>query len=302
VAGSYVSAAGLDVRVEDSVLRLTLNAPERRNALNDSSMAALIEALQQACTDDRLRAVLLEGAGSDFCSGFDILARNAGGSPADRPRAGGPLADTARADGSLADTARAGGSPADRPRTGSIQRRLPTQANRLIPLLLDLQLPVVCAVRGWAVGIGAQLALASDFTVAAADATFWYPFVARGFTPDSGSTWLLPRVVGPALARQLLMLDRKFSGAEAAAWSIAHVAVPDEDVVSTAEGLAAQLAAGPTVALGLTKALLAAAPGHDLRRHLTEEAYAMELSSRSPDFREGLKAFTERRPPRFTGR
>jgi 2-(1,2-epoxy-1,2-dihydrophenyl)acetyl-CoA isomerase len=272
VARSYASVAGLEVRAEDAVLRLTLNAPERRNALNDGSMAALIRALEQACTDDQLRAVLLEGSGPDFCSGFDIVARNAGGPAADKPR------------------------------TGSIQRRLPAQANRLIPLLLELQLPVVCAVRGWAVGIGAQLALASDFTVAATDATFWYPFLARGFTPDSGSTWLLPRVVGPALARRLLMLDRKFSGAEAAAWGIAHVAVLDDDVVKTAEALAVELAAGPTVALGLTKALLAAAPDHDLRRQLTEEAYAMELSSRSPDFREGLKAFTERRPPRFTGR
>jgi 2-(1,2-epoxy-1,2-dihydrophenyl)acetyl-CoA isomerase len=272
VADSYASAAGLEVRVEDAVLRLTLSAPERRNALNDGSMQALIRALEQAYTDDQLRAVLLAGSGPDFCSGFDIVGRNAGGPSADKPR------------------------------TGSIQRRLPTQANHLIPLLLELQLPVVCAVRGWAVGIGAQLALASDFTVAAADATFWYPFLSRGFTPDSGSTWLLPRVAGPALARRLLMLDRKFSGAEAAAWGIAHAAVPDEDVVKTAEGLAAELAAGPTVALGLTKALLAAAPDHDLRRHLAEEAYAMELSSRSPDFREGLKAFAERRSPGFTGR
>ncbi len=272
MARGYASAAGLDVRTQGALLRLTLNAPERRNALNDASVAAFIEALEQAATDDGLRAVLLEGSGGNFCSGFDIVGRNAGGPAADKPR------------------------------TGSIQRRLPTQAHRLIPLLLELQLPVVCAVRGWAVGIGAQLGLAADFTVAAADATFWYPFLARGFTPDSGSTWLLPRVVGPALARRLLMLDRTFSGAEAAAWGIAHAAVPDEDVVKTAEDLAARLAAGPTVALGLTKALLAAAPDHDLRRHLAEEAYAMELSSRSPDFREGLKAFAERRSPGFTGR
>src|SRR5689334_2391985 len=141
MARGYASAAGLDVRTQGAVLRLTLNEPERRNALNDTSMAALVKALEQAATDDGLRAVLLEGSGRDFCSGFDIVGRNAGGPAADKPR------------------------------TGSIQRRLPTQAHRLIPLLLELQLPVVCAVRGWAVGIGAQLALASDFTVAAADAT-----------------------------------------------------------------------------------------------------------------------------------
>ncbi|MFJ6573978.1 enoyl-CoA hydratase/isomerase family protein [Streptomyces sp. NPDC091292] len=268
----YTSAQGLDIQVDDAVLRITLDNPERRNALNDVSMAAFIAALERAATDEQLRAVLLSGAGSVFCSGFDIVGRNA---------------------------ARNG---AAKPRTGSIQRRLPTQANRLIPLLLEIQLPVVCAVRGAAVGIGAQFALAADFTIAADDTRFWYPFLRRGFTPDSGSTWLLPRVVGPLRARQLLMLGREFSGREAAEWGIAHAAVPDDEVMPSAERLARELAEGPTVALGLTKALLIASADRDLRLHLADEAYAMELSSRSPDFREGLKAFAERRDPEFQGR
>ncbi|MFD0690716.1 enoyl-CoA hydratase/isomerase family protein [Actinomadura fibrosa] len=268
----YASADGLRAEARGDVLRLTLDRPGHRNTLDDVSIAALIRNLEAAATDDSVRAVLLAGAGGDFCSGFDIAGRNAA----------------------------APGAP--RPRTGSIQRRLPTQANRLIPLLLDLQLPVVCAVRGWAAGIGAQIALASDFTVTARDAVFWYPFLRRGFTPDSGSTWLLPRVVGPARARRLLMLDRKFSGEEAVEWGIAHAAVGADEVPGAAEDLAAELAAGPTVALGLTKALLNAAPDNDLRRHLAEEAYAMELSSRSPDFREGMRAFAERRAPDFGGR
>lgn len=268
----YASVPGLDVETDDAgVLRLVLNRPGRRNALDDTSMEGLIRTLEAAATDDGLRAVLLTGEGEDFCSGFDIVGRNRRGEDAPKPR------------------------------TGSIQRRMPVQANRLIPLLLELQLPVVCAVRGWAVGIGAQLALAADFTVAAEDAVFWYPFLRRGFTPDSGSTWLLPRVVGAARARELLMLDRRFDGVEAAAWGIAYKAVPATEVAGTAEALAAELAAGPTVALGLTKALLASAPDHDLRRHLGDEAYAMELSSRSPDFREGMKAFVERRKPEFGG-
>jgi 2-(1,2-epoxy-1,2-dihydrophenyl)acetyl-CoA isomerase len=267
----YEPVEGLDIAVEAAVLRLTLNAPGRRNALTDTSIAALIRALEAAATDESLRAVLITGAGTDFCSGFDIVARN-----------------------SRDNTAR--------PRTGSIQRRLPTQANRLLPLLLELQLPVVCAVRGWAVGIGAQLALAADFTVAAADALFWYPFLRRGFTPDSGSTWLLPRVVGPAKARELLILDRKLTGTQAADWGIAHVAVPADEVATVADELLARLAEGPTVATGLTKALLNAGAEQDLRRHLADEAFAMELSSRSPDFREGMKAFVERRAPSFEGR
>jgi 2-(1,2-epoxy-1,2-dihydrophenyl)acetyl-CoA isomerase len=268
----YVEADGFRAEVDGTVLMLTLDAPARRNALNDTSMTALIRVLESAATTDHLRAVLLTGAGDHFCSGFDIAGRNA------------RTADDAR------------------PRTGSIQRRLPTQANRLIPLLLELQLPVVCAVRGWAVGIGAQLALAADFTVTARDAVFWYPFLRRGFTPDSGSTWLLPRAVGSARARELLMLDRRLSGTEAAEWGIAHTAVEAADVHRTARDLADRLASSATVALGLTKALLNAAPDNDLRRHLAEEAYAMELSSRSPDFREGLKALAGKRAPEFGGR
>ncbi|MDN3357561.1 enoyl-CoA hydratase-related protein [Actinomadura sp. DC4] len=268
----YPSVEGLRADTTGAVLRLTLDRPRRRNALDDTSMAALIRHLETANTDENLRAVLLTGTGGDFCSGFDIVGRNAAGKGDARPR------------------------------TGSIQRRMPSQANRLIPLLLELQLPVVCAVRGWAVGIGAQLALASDFTVAARDAVFWYPFLRRGFTPDSGATWLLPRVVGPVRARELLMLDRKFSGTEAATWGAVHAAVEDEDVTKTAETLTAELAASATVAIGLTKSLLNAAPGGDLRHHLADEAYAMELSSRSPDFREGMRAFAEHRPPDFGGR
>jgi 2-(1,2-epoxy-1,2-dihydrophenyl)acetyl-CoA isomerase len=109
-------------------------------------------------------------------------------------------------------------------------------------------------------------------------------------------------VAGPVVARRLLLLGRTFSGTEAERWGLIHAVVPDQEVTAAAEALAAELAAGPTVALGLTKALLAAAPGHDLQRHLADEAYAMELSSRSPDFREGLRAFAERRAPGFTGR
>ena len=90
-----------------------------------------------------------------------------------------------------------------------MQRRTPLQAHRIIALLLEVQLPVVCAVRGWAAGLGCQLALAADFTVAAEDSRFWLPFVKRGFTPDSGASWLVPRLVGVARAKELLLLGRR---------------------------------------------------------------------------------------------
>ncbi|HVB93163.1 MAG TPA: enoyl-CoA hydratase-related protein [Acidimicrobiales bacterium] len=268
--GPYRSVDGLSVEVHDSVLRLRLDRPTQRNAINDTMMAGLIEAVDAAGRDEGVRVIHLSGGGDHFCGGADIVARNAGDQ--------------------------------SRPRVGSIQRRLPAQAHRLLPLLCTVQVPVVCAVRGWAAGIGMQIATAADFTVAADDAKFWEPFSSRGFTPDSGATWLLPRAVGMARARELLLLGRKLGGTEAAEWGLIHRSVPAGEVDRVADELVATLAAGPTVALGLTKWLLHAGASSPLDDHLRNEGFAMELSSRSDDFREGLGAFTDRRPPEFKGR
>jgi 2-(1,2-epoxy-1,2-dihydrophenyl)acetyl-CoA isomerase len=266
----YRSAKGLAVELDGGVLRLRLDRPEKRNAIDDAMMAALIEAIAAAGTDERVRVILLDGTGDHFCGGADIVARNAPGG--------------------------------DRPRVSSIQRRLPLQAHRLVPLVLQVQVPVVCRVRGWAAGIGFQLALAADFTVAATDARFWEPFAQRGFTPDSGATWLLPRRVGETRARELLLLGRALDGEEAAAWGAIHRAVAPAELDATVDELVDRLAHGPTVALGLSKWLLHEGASQPLGQHLANEAFAMELSSRTEDFREGLAAFAERRDPEFRGR
>jgi 2-(1,2-epoxy-1,2-dihydrophenyl)acetyl-CoA isomerase len=259
----------IEITLVEGVLRLRIDRPGKRNAIDDEMMATLIREVEQAGTDERVRVIVLEGAGEDFCSGFDIVGRNAG----DR-----------------------------RPRAGSIQRRLPSQAHRLIPLLTTVQVPVVCKVQGWAAGIGFQLALAADFCVAADDARFWEPFIERGFTPDSGATWLLPRRVGDARARELLLLGRALSGSEAAAWGAIHRAVPAGELGVAVEAVVTQLATGPTVALGLTKWLLGEGAGVPLGAQLGNEAFALELSSRTDDFREGMTAFREKRKPYFEGR
>jgi 2-(1,2-epoxy-1,2-dihydrophenyl)acetyl-CoA isomerase len=232
-------------------------------------MGGLIDNVDRAGRDEAVRTIVLSGNGDHFCGGADIVARNSGG---------------------------------ERPRVGSIQRRLPSQAHRLIPLLLETQTPVVCRVQGWAAGIGFQLALAADFTVAATDATFWEPFSERGFTPDSGATWLLPRLVGLTRARELLLLGRKLDGAEAAEWGLVHRAVAPGHLDDETASVVDRLASGPTVALGLTKWLLAASQENGLDGQLHNEAIGLELSSRSEDFREGLTAFKEKRPPEFRGR
>ena len=267
---AYESVSGLGVALADGVLRLVLDKPEKRNALDDEMMAALIEAIDAAGRDEDVRVIVLTGTGEHFCSGFDIVSRNAGGGP--------------------------------RPRVGSIQRRLPSQAHRLVPLVLDVQTPVVCAVRGWAAGIGLNLALAADFTVAATDAVFWEPFLDRGFSPDSGSTWLLPRLVGLARARRMLLLGEKVSATDAADWGLIHQAVSPPDLDDAAEGLLDRLACGPTVAIGLTKHALSFAQHATLSQSMMQELFNLELSCRTGDFKEGLEAFRQRRPPKFHGR
>jgi 2-(1,2-epoxy-1,2-dihydrophenyl)acetyl-CoA isomerase len=256
---------------ERGVLTLRLDRPEKRNAIDDEMMRALVDAFDTAATDDHVRVIVLEGAGDHFCGGADIVARNTG-------VAGG------------------------RRRAGSIQRRLPTQAHRLIPQVCSIQVPVVAKVRGWAAGIGFQLAVAADFTIAARDARFWQPFAERGFTPDSGATWLLPRRVGDVRARELLLLGRALSGEDADAWGVIHRAVASDALDAAVDEVVTRLASGPTVALGLTKWLLHAGAGISLEEHLANEAFAMELSARTEDFREGLAAFGEKRAPRFEGR
>lgn len=266
----YSSVPGLRAVLDGPVLALTLDRADRRNAVNDAMLDAMIDCIETSGTDERVRVIRIDAEGPDFCAGSDLIARN---TKSER-----------------------------KPRVGSTQRRLPTKANRLIPAMTETQVPIVTVVRGWATGLGFHLALAADFCIATSTARFWEPFMARGFTPDSGAAWLLPRLIGLVRTRQLLMLGDEISGATAADWGIIHAACPPEDLDTAADTLVTRLAESPTVALGLTKWLLQSGNGLDLDRHLQNEAMALELSSRSEDFREGLAAFRDKRDARFSGR
>ena len=259
----------MTVTRDGAILRITLDRPARRNTLNHPMIDALVAALTAAATDDHLRAIHIRGAGDDFCAGSDLVATNSAG---------------------------------ERPRTGDLVRRVPLQAHRVIELVGTIALPVVCTVRGWAAGLGCNLAMAADFTVAAADAVFWEPFIPRGFSADSGSTWLLPRLVGVARARRMLLLGEKVSGADAADWGMIHGAVGSAELDDTTEELLARLAAGPTVAIGLTKQAMHAGQHTTLTQAMNQELYNLELACRTADFKEGMAAFRERRTPDFTGR
>lgn len=261
---------GVRTSIDDARLEITIDRPERKGSLRPVDVLAMIGALEDASTDDSLRVVVIRSAGDDFCAGADWVSRNA--------------------------------DDGQKPRTGSIQRRTPVQAHRLIALLQEIQLPVVCAVRGWAAGLGCQIALASDFAVASDTSSFWLPFVRRGFTPDSGSTWLLPRLVGIARAKELLLLGRAVSGVDAAEWGMIHRSVADEALDAAVDELVDELAHAPTVALGLTKREIHRALSGTLADAMEAESMGLELSSRSGDFREGLRAFREKRDPDFEGR
>lgn len=254
---------------DGEILRLTLDRPARRNSLSHSMVDALVEALTEAATDDALRVIHIRGEGDDFCAGADWVATNAGG---------------------------------QRPRTGDLVRRIPHTSHRLIELLHSIQLPVVCSVRGWAVGLGANLALAADFTIAADDAVFWEPFVTRGFSPDSGSTWLLPRLVGLARAKRMLLLGEKVTGSDAAQWGLIHDAVDPSGLDQAVDDLLTRLACAPTVAVGLAKQAIHYGQHATLPQTMNQELFNLELSCRTTDFKEGLAAFRERRTPEFGGR
>jgi 2-(1,2-epoxy-1,2-dihydrophenyl)acetyl-CoA isomerase len=259
------------LRAENSagVLTVTLDRPERRNALSEEMIRELATLLEDASTDGSVRVVLLRGEGDHFCSGFDL-----GGSR--RPEV-----------------------PA---RAGSTQRRMRTSVSRLMPTLLDIQTPVVVAARGWAAGLGLALVLAADFAVVAEDARLWAPFTGLGFSADSGTSWLATRMVGVARAKEMLMLGREVYGAEAAEWGAVTRAVPAERVEEEARALAEKLARSATVAVGLTKALIHRSATNSIEQQLAEEAMAVEVSSRSEDFKAAMRARLEGVDPDFTGR
>jgi 2-(1,2-epoxy-1,2-dihydrophenyl)acetyl-CoA isomerase len=259
---------GLVVERADPVLRLNLDRPDRRNAVTDDMVLALIEAIEAAGSDESIRVIVLSATGDHFCSGFDLAQR------------GGP----------------------EKPRAGSTQRRMRWQVNRLIPTMLETQTPIVTAARGWIIGLGLHMVLASDFAVVADDARLRAPFTTMGFTPDSGGSWLIPRLAGIARAKEMIMLGHEVSGAQAGEWGMVYRAVPAADVDTVAAALIEELASAATVAVGLSKLLIHRGSGVDLERHLADEALAIELASRSADFHEHARARRDKRDPKFQGR
>lgn len=265
---------GLD-RVADSILldfdsgvaTITLNRPESLNSFNEEMHGRLAEAMRRV-KDSDARALLLTGGGRGFCAGQDLNDRNV----------------------------RPGDEPPD------LGRSLELFYNPLIRSLRALELPVVCAVNGVAAGAGANIALACDIVLAGRSASFIQAFCKIGLLPDSGGTFVLPRLVGAARAVGLSMLGTKLTAEQAEAWGLIWKCVDDDKLMAEARKLASNLATQPTKGLAFIKRALQASVNNTFDQQLDLERDLQREAGQSADYREGVTAFMERREPKFRGR
>jgi 2-(1,2-epoxy-1,2-dihydrophenyl)acetyl-CoA isomerase len=256
---------GLRVEVDGPVATLTLDRPEALNALTVPLKVALREALESIAVDRDVRAVILTGAGRAFCAGQDLAER-------------------------------------DEPDAAPLEVEVRERYNPIIRALRSMGQPVIAAVNGVAAGAGASLAFACDLRIAAEEARFVLAFGRIGLVPDSGATWFLPRLVGPARAAELALVGDPVDAAEALRLGLVSRVVPGDQLMDVARVLAERLAAGAPLALALTKGALQRSMTIDLGEALEGEAKLQGIAGASADHAEGLAAFREKRPPRFSGR
>ncbi|MFJ5632704.1 enoyl-CoA hydratase/isomerase family protein [Streptomyces goshikiensis] len=255
-------------RFEGGVSWITLNRPEAMNAVTWEQRERVIALLGAASADPGVRAVVVTATGKGFCAGADLRGA---------PTAGERVA-------------------------GDVARMIRLGAQRLITAVLDCEKPVIAAVNGTAAGIGAHLALACDLVIAAEPARFIEVFVRRGLVPDGGGAYLLPRLVGPQKAKELMFFGDAVPAAEAERLGLVNRVVPAEALEESAREWAERLAQGPTRALAMTKQLVNASLDGDRAAALAAEATAQELNMGTADANEGVASFVERRTPKYLGR
>ncbi|MHB1874627.1 MAG: enoyl-CoA hydratase-related protein [Streptosporangiaceae bacterium] len=253
--------------ISGAVATITLNRPEARNALTTGAKQALAETLAGASADEAIRAVVLTGAGQAFCAGQDLREH--------------------------AEQLRAGGSPLDTVRQ---------HYNPIITTIMTMPKPVLAALPGVAAGAGASIAFACDFRIAARRASLLLAFARVGLSADSGASWTLQRLVGPARAAELLMLAEPISAEQALALGLLTEVVADEDLDGAVAALAGRLASGPTAAFAGIKQSLLRAAGADLASALETEAEIQVQLGGSRDHRAATEAFLNKQQPHFEGR
>lgn len=257
------------VENKDGVCTITLNRPDKLNAFNDEMSFKLIDALKGAAKDASVRAVVLTGAGRGFCSGQDLANRD--------------FSDNTQARPSLGD---------------SLRRRY----NQIFLNIRHIEKPIIAAVNGVAAGAGASLAFACDFRIVSDNTNFVQSFTKVGLVPDTGATFVLPRLIGLTKAFELMLTADKLDAKTAMELGIVNKVVTADQVMPEAMSLANKLAKGPTKAFGLTKRAVNKSVFPDLEELLEYEAYLQEIAGRSDDFQEGVKAFLEKREPAYCGK
>jgi 2-(1,2-epoxy-1,2-dihydrophenyl)acetyl-CoA isomerase len=267
-----MAATDLLTEVKERVLYLTMNRPDKLNALSPDMMSALVENLENAARSSAIGCVVLTGAGRGFCSGGDVSAmreRNEGDGPA----------------------------PTIEERVASLRRG--EEASRL---LHEMPKVTIAAVNGAAAGAGLSLAMACDLRIASSTARFGTAFARVGFSGDYGGTWSLTHLVGTAKARELYFLADIIDSAEALKIGLVNRVYPAESFADEVHSLARRIANGPTIAYSHMKANLNAAQTHAFTELLDREAWGQTLTGRTEDHREAVKAFLEKREPKFSGR
>ena len=254
---------------DGGVLTITLNRPDKLNAMTAVMSDELLDAFAGAADDDGIRAIVVTGAGRGFCAGQDLTEFEGAYRAGERP---------------------------------DIKEHLTRSYHRLIPRVVSTSKPVIASVNGVAAGAGVSLAAACDMRIAGEDARFTQAFVKIGLVPDSGGTWLLPRIVGYARALELSITGEVIDAQAALEMGLVNRVVAGEDLEEDVAGLAARLAAMPTAAIAETKALLRGALALDLEAALRAEANAQARMGQTDDHLEGVMAFAEKREPRFQGR
>lgn len=269
----------IEYRTEDRIATITLNRPERLNAFTPSMVGELLSAIELADGDDAVRAVILTGNGRAFSAGADLSA-------------GAQTFDY--------DDARSGGAVGAR-RVENVAA--PRDGCGLITLrLFDCHKPVISAVNGAAVGMGATLLLATDIRLASESARFGFVFTQRGIAPEGASTWFLPRLVGISKAAEWLYTGRLIDAAEANAAGLVRSVHPDTELLSQAQLLASEIARAAPISVALTRQMLWRMLGadHPMEAHRIDSR-AVYATGAGPDAREGVTSFLEKRPPQFTG-
>ena len=257
--------------INGGVATVTLNAPERLNAMSPKLLADLNEALDQCCADQSLRALILTGNGRGFCSGADLSNKG-----------------TASADGHA--------------RGEATRQNMHNVFSPMVKKILNLPVPTIAAINGVAAGGGYGLALSCDLVIAAESAEFILVFTPNlGLIPDVGASWHAPRIMGRAKAMALAFFGDRMKAADAVEAGLIWKAVPDDQLMKEANAVAAKLAAGPTRAYSQVRKVFDLAPTHSLHDHLDLEAETQPALIATDDFIEGARAFMQKRKPEFKG-